>query len=319
MFRYIMKRIIGIIPVLFCVSVVVFIITRVIPGDPAAVMLGPEASPEAIAAYREQIGLTDPLLIQYGRFLWDLLHLDLGTSLAHNRPVFDLLMQTLPNTILLSASALVIALLVAIPVGIISAKKQNSIFDYVCMTGALMGVSMPVFWLGLMLVLLFSVQLGWLPAIGMGRTSKGIGDVLIHLILPSITLATVPMANFARITRSSMLEVIKQDYVRTARAKGLSEFVVTCKHALKNAMVPILTVMGMQVSSLLSGSVLTETIFAWPGMGRLIVDAIDQRDFVLVQGGVMFLAFMFVFVNLVIDILYVVVNPRITFEEGGDK
>lgn len=319
MFRYIMKRLIGIIPVLFCVSVVVFAITRIIPGDPAAVMLGPEASPEAIAAYREELGLNDPYLVQYLRFLWELVHLDLGTSMAYNQPVLDLILDVLPNTILLAGAALVISLVIAIPVGIISAKKQNSILDYFCMTGALVGVSMPVFWLGLMLVLLFSVHLGLLPAIGMGSARKGIGDIVMHLILPAITLATVPMANFARITRSSMLEVIRQDYIRTARAKGLRETIVVCKHGLKNAMVPILTVMGMQISNLLSGSVLTETIFAWPGMGRLIVEAIDKRDFVLVQGGVMFLAFMFVFVNLVVDVLYVVVNPRITLDDGGGK
>lgn len=319
MFRYIIKRLIGIIPVLLCVSIVVFIITRVIPGDPAAVMLGAEASAEAIAAYREQLGLNDPLIVQYFRFLWDLLHLNLGTSLASNQPVFDLIINVLPNTILLASCALIIALVVAIPIGIFSAMKQNSIFDYFFMTTALVGVSMPVFWLGLMLVLIFSSGLGWLPAIGMGDSGQGFWGMASHLILPSITLATVPMANFARITRSSMLEVIRQDYIRTARAKGLSEFIVICKHGLKNAFVPILTVMGMQISGLLSGSVLTETIFAWPGMGRLIVDAIDKRDFVLVQGGVMFLAFMFVFVNLVVDVLYVLVNPRITFDDEGGK
>lgn len=319
MFRYIIKRLIGIIPVLICVSIVVFTITRIIPGDPAAVMLGAEASAEAIAAYREQLGLNDPLIIQYFRFLWELVHLNLGTSIAYNQPVFDLIIGVLPNTIMLASCALVIALVVAIPIGIISAKKQNTFFDYFFMTTALVGVSMPVFWLGLMLVLVFSVGLGWLPAIGMGDPSKGFWDVASHLFLPSITLATVPMANFARITRSSMLEVIRQDYIRTARAKGLSEFIVVCKHGLKNAFVPILTVMGMQISGLLSGSVLTETIFAWPGMGRLIIEAIDKRDFILVQGGVMFLAFMFVFVNLVVDVLYVLVNPRISFDEQGGK
>ncbi|MGI6226733.1 MAG: ABC transporter permease, partial [Peptococcales bacterium] len=271
MFKYIIKRLLGLIPVLFCVSIVVFIITRVIPGNPAAVMLGPQAPLEAIEALNQKLGLNDPLLIQYGRFLLELLQGDLGTSIAYHQSVLSLILNAFPNTVILSLGALIIAIVVAVPVGIISAVKQNTIFDYISMTLALVGVSMPVYWLGLMLALFFSTKLQLLPAIGMGSWENGIGDVLSHLILPSIVLATIPMANFARITRSSMLEVIRQDYIRTARAKGLSEWVVIGKHALKNAMVPLITVMGMQISMMLSGAVLTETIFAWPGMGRLIV------------------------------------------------
>ncbi len=320
MLKYIIKRIIGLIPVLFCVSVVVFVITRVIPGDPAAVMLGPQATNEAVEALRIKLGLRDPLLVQYGRFLMQLLRGDLGTSIAYNQPVLDLILDTFPNTVLLAASSLLIATIVALPIGILSAVKQYSIFDYLSMTFALVGVSMPVYWLGLMLVLLFSIKLQLLPSIGMGSLSNGLGDILSHLILPSIALATIPMANFARITRSSMLEVVRQDYIRTARAKGLSEWKVIIKHSLKNAMVPLLTVMGMQISMMLSGAVLTETIFAWPGMGRLVVDAIEKRDFIMVQGSVMFLAFIFVFVNLCVDVLYVLVNPRISYDnKGGDS
>lgn len=319
MFKYIIKRLLGLIPVLFCVSVVVFIITRVIPGNPAAVMLGPQAPLEAIEALNQKLGLNDPLIIQYGRFLMELLHGDLGTSIAYNQSVLSLLLKTFPNTVLLTLGALAIAILIAVPVGIISAVKQNTFFDYISMTLALVGVSMPVYWLGLMLALLFSTKLQLLPSIGMGSWENGLGDVLSHLILPSIALATIPMANFARITRSSMLEVIRQDYIRTARAKGLSEWLVIGKHSLKNAMVPLITVMGMQISMMLSGAVLTETIFAWPGMGRLIVDAIDKRDFIMVQGGVMFLSFVFVLVNLIVDVLYVWVNPRISYDNKGGE
>ncbi|MDK2823662.1 MAG: peptide/nickel transport system permease protein [Clostridia bacterium] len=319
MLKYIVKRILGLIPVLLCVSVVVFIITRVIPGDPAAVMLGPQATNEAVEALRQKLGLEDPLLVQYGRFLLQLIKGDLGISIAYHQPVINLILNAFPNTVLLAFAALLIATIVAVPVGIISAVKQYSFFDYFSMTLALVGVSMPVYWLGLMLVLVFSIKLQLFPAIGMGSLENGLGDIISHLVLPSIALSTIPMANFARITRSSMLEVIRQDYIRTARAKGLQEWIVIGKHALKNSMVPLLTVMGMQISMMLSGAVLTETIFAWPGMGRLIVDAIEKRDFMMVQGGVMFLAFIFVMVNLIVDILYVWVNPRINYDNKGGK
>ncbi|SMB81602.1 peptide/nickel transport system permease protein [Desulfonispora thiosulfatigenes DSM 11270] len=319
MFKYVLKRIIGLIPVLFSVSVVVFIITRVLPGNPAEVMLGPQATAEAIKALELKLGINDPWLVQYGRFLLDLLQGDLGTSIAYHQPVLNLILDTLPNTILLTVAALFIAIIVAIPIGIISAVKQYSIFDYISMTFALIGVSLPVYWLGLMMVLIFSTKLQILPAIGMGSMANGLWDVISHLILPSIALSTIPMANLARITRSSMLEVVRQDYIRTARAKGLSEWIVIGKHSLKNALVPIITVMGMQISMMLSGAVLTETIFAWPGMGRLIVDAIEKRDFIMVQGSVMFLALMFVIINLIVDLLYVWVNPRISYDnEGGN-
>jgi peptide/nickel transport system permease protein len=314
LFRYIIRRIIGLIPVLFCVSVVVFIITRVIPGDPASVMLGPQATVEAVEALRAKLGLDQPYLVQYGRFLKDLLRGDLGTSIYYHQSVLSLILERMPNTLILGGTSLVIALVVAVPIGILSATKQYSFFDYFSMTLSLLGVSIPIFWLGMMLVFVFSLKLGWLPATGIG--SNGFVDYIRHLILPSLALSTIPMATFARITRSSMLEVIRQDYIRTARAKGLHERIVIWKHALKNALIPLITVVGMQVSTMLSGAVLTETIFAWPGMGRLIVDAIDKRDFMMVQGGVIFISAVFVLVNLIVDIMYVVVNPRISFEQG---
>ncbi|GEB34122.1 MULTISPECIES: ABC transporter permease [Brevibacillus] len=318
MLKLIFKRLFDLIPTLFVVATTVFIITRLIPGDPAAVLLGPQASPDEIAKMRETLGLNQPLYLQYVDFLGSLLQGDLGTSLGYNQPVMSLIMERFPNTLLLSACALALSLLIGIPAGIISATKQYSFWDYTVMILSLVGVSMPIFWLGVMLVLYFSVHLGWLPATGMGSLSEGFGSVVTHLILPSIALSTIPMATFARITRSSMLEVIRQDYIKTARAKGLREFFVVWKHALKNAMTPLLTVMGMQISSMLGGAVLTETIFSWPGMGRLVVDAIENRDFVVVQGTVLFIAVIFVLINLLVDILYTVVNPRVKLTNKGE-
>lgn len=318
MLKLILRRLVDLIPTLLVVATTVFIITRMIPGDPAAVLLGPQASPDEIAKMRESLGLNEPMYLQYIDFLGSLLQGDLGTSLGYHQPVLSLILERFPNTLLLSVCALAIALLIGIPAGIISATKQYSAWDYTVMILSLVGVSMPIFWLGVMLVLYFSVHLGWLPATGMGSLSEGFGSVVTHLVLPSIALSTIPMATFARITRSSMLEVIRQDYIKTARAKGLREFFVVWKHALKNAMTPLLTVMGMQISSMLGGAVLTETIFSWPGMGRLVVDAIENRDFVVVQGTVLFIAVIFVLINLLVDILYTVVNPRVNLSNKGE-
>ena len=319
MLKLILRRLVDLIPTLLVVATTVFIITRMIPGDPAAVLLGPQASPDEIAKMRESLGLNQPMYLQYIDFLGSLLQGDLGTSLGYHQPVLSLILERFPNTLLLSVCALAIALLIGIPAGIISATKQYSAWDYTVMILSLVGVSMPIFWLGVMLVLYFSVHLGWLPATGMGSLSEGFGSVITHLVLPSIALSTIPMATFARITRSSMLEVIRQDYIKTARAKGLREFFVVWKHALKNAMTPLLTVMGMQISSMLGGAVLTETIFSWPGMGRLVVDAIENRDFVVVQGTVLFIAVIFVLINLLVDILYTVVNPRVNLSNKGES
>ena len=318
MFKYIVRRIFSLIPVLFFVSLIVFFITRIIPGDPAAVMLGETATQEAVARLRESLGLNNPLIIQYRDFLFELLRGDLGTSLAYHKPVTELIAGTLPNTLSLGLTAITLALIIAIPIGILSARKQNTWVDYLGMFISLVGVSMPIYWLGMMLVYAFAVKINIFPAIGMGHLSDGFLDVVRHITLPAICLATIPMANFARITRSSMLEVIRQDYIRTARAKGLKESVVIWKHALKNALIPILTVIGMQISMMLSGAVLTETIFSWPGMGRLIVDAIEKRDFIVVQGTIMFLAFAFVLITLLVDILYAVVSPKIRLDKVGN-
>lgn len=310
--KYLIRLFVNLIPTLIIVSVIVFIVTRTIPGNPAATLLGPQASAQQIKNMEVEMGLNKPLVVQFFSYIGDLFRGNLGYSYAYNMDVTSLILERFPNTILLSVSALFLALITGIPAGIISAYKHNSIIDYFFTFISLLGVSMPVFWLGVMLVLVFSVNLTLLPATGMANLSDGIGPFLEHLVLPSVTLATIPMANFARITRSSMLEVLSQDYIRTSRAKGMPEPVVVWKHALKNAVNPILSVLGLQVAGLLGGSVLTETIFSWPGMGKLVTDAIDRRDFGVVQGAVIFIALIYVVTNLIIDILYKVFNPKIT-------
>lgn len=322
MIKYIIKRFVQMIPTLFVVAMIVFVVTRVIPGDPASVMLGPQASVEAVQDLRVQLGLDKSLPEQLLQYLSQIVRGDFGTSFYYNEPVLALIFERFPNTLILAAVSIMLALLVGIPVGIGSATKQYSAFDYLGMVTALVGVSMPIFWLGMMLVLHFSVNLGWLPAIGMGDLSEGLWDFVSHLILPCVCLATIPAATFARITRSSMLEVIRQDYIKTARAKGLNEVGVIWKHALKNALPPVITVLGIQVSMLLSGAILTETIFSWPGMGKLVVDAIEKRDYGLVQGSVMFISFLYVIINLIVDILYMVVNPKVAANDvakGGNS
>jgi len=320
--KYSLKRILQLIPTIFIVVFIVFVLTRVIPGDPAAVMLGPQASVEAVQELRDNLGLNDPIIEQFGRYLKDVAKGDLGNSYYYNQPVSKLINERFPNTLILAILSIIIGLLIGIPVGVISATKQYSVFDYTSMILALIGISVPIFWLAMMAVLLFSVNLGWLPSVGMGEGS--IADIIQHLVLPSLCLATGPTAVFARFTRSSMLDITKQDYIKTARAKGLKEKLVIWKHAFKNALPPIITVAGMQFSQLLSGAVLTETVFSWPGIGKLIVDAIQNRDYTLVQGSVIYVAFIYVIINLIVDICYALLNPKVkaSFEgngEGGGK
>jgi peptide/nickel transport system permease protein len=319
MIKTIINRLLQVIPILLVVVTMTFILTRMVPGDPAATMLGPQASAEEIAKLRDQLGLNDSMIKQYFSYLGDLLRGNFGKSYSYNKPVIDLILDKLPNTLLISITSLVIAVLIAVPIGIISAVKQYSIFDYVAMVLALVGVSMPIFWLGLMLVLVFSVNLGWLPSLGMGSMDKGLWDVIVHMILPVSCLATIPAATFARITRSSMLEVINNDFIKSLRARGIKEWRVVFLHGLKNALPPIVTVFGLQLAHAFTGAILTETIFAWPGMGTLIVGAVENRDYVLIQGAVLFTALVFVFVNLFVDMAYMVINPRVTYEgtKGG--
>jgi ABC-type dipeptide/oligopeptide/nickel transport system permease component len=302
---YILKRLFHSIFVLVGISLVVFIILH-LTGDPAALLMPMDATPEQVAQFRKEMGFTDPVIVQYWRFFRGTLKGDFGNSFRHSQPALDLVLERMPATIQLTIAALVLALLIAIPVGIFSAIKRNTLLDHIGMTGALLGQSTPVFWLGIMLILIFSVTLQWFPSSGRGEIE--------HLVLPAITLGMFSMARTARMMRSSMLEVLGQEYIKTAKAKGLAPRVVILKHALKNASIPVVTIIGMELGTLLGGAVITETIFAWPGVGRLAVQAIYNRDYPVVQAAVFILASIFVLVNLVVDILYTYLDPRVKLE-----
>jgi peptide/nickel transport system permease protein len=299
---YILKRLFHSIFVLMGISLVVFVILH-LTGDPAALLMPMDATPEQVAQFRQEMGFNDPVLVQYWRFFKGTLRGDFGQSFRHSQPALDLVMERMPATIQLTLAAMAIALLVAIPVGIISAIRRNSILDHIGMTGALLGQSTPVFWLGVMLILIFSVTLQWFPSSGRGEIQ--------NLVLPAITLGMFTMARTARMMRSSMLEVLGQEYMKTAQAKGLSPLTVVLKHALKNAAIPVVTIVGMELGTLLGGAVITEQIFAWPGVGRLALQAISNRDYPVVQAAVFLLAAIFVLVNLVVDLLYTYLDPRV--------
>ncbi len=303
MLNYIIKRLLLVLPVLLAVTFVIFTLLYFTPGNPAKAMLGEVASPEALAALEEELGLNDPFLVRYFDYLLGLLQGDMGTSYRTDRPVSEELFNRLPTTLNLALLSIVIAVAIGIPVGIISATKQYSWFDNISMVFALLGVSMPNFWQGMVLILVFAVWLGILPVSGFTTPA--------HWILPAVTIGTSTAAIIARMTRSSMLEVNRQDYIRTARAKGQKESVVIMKHQLKNALIPVITVVGLQFGALLGGAVLTETIFAVPGIGRYMVEAIKNRDYPVIQGGVLLIAVIFTFVNLFVDILYAYADPRI--------
>ncbi len=310
MYQYIVRRLLLTIPVVLGVSIIVFSVIRLLPGDPARAIAGVNATPEFIEQVRVAYALDRPLPVQYGLFMGGFVRGDLGQSIFSGRPVATEIRERFPRTMLLATVSLVLATLIGVSAGIVSATRRNSLFDNASMIVALIGVAAPVFWMALMLQLLFAVQLRWLPATGIGS--------IRHLILPSITLGMASAALLARITRSSMLDVLRQDFITTARAKGLAEQVVTYKHALKNALIPVVTVLGLQFGILLGGAVLTETVFAWPGVGRLLVDAILRRDYPVVQGTVMLLALLFVMINLVVDIIYAFLDPRIHYHAGGE-
>ncbi|WP_432661899.1 ABC transporter permease [Wukongibacter baidiensis] len=304
MHKYILKRIALLLPVIIGVTFVVFTMLHFTPGDPARMALGEQAPQEAVDKLREDMGLNDPFLVQFGRYVYKaVVHQDLGRSYITKRSVVGEIMNVFPTTLKLAALSMVVAIIIGIPFGIISAIKQYSIFDSTVMLFALVGISMPVFWLGILLILFFSVRLGWLPSSGFYSIK--------HMILPSITLAAQAVAIITRMTRSSMLEVVRQDFVRTARAKGQKESIVIGKHALRNALIPIITVAGVQFGYLLGGAVLTEVIFSIPGVGRLMVESIKMRDYPIVQAGVLYIALACSFVNLLVDLLYAYVDPRI--------
>ncbi|MDF0725934.1 ABC transporter permease [Cytobacillus sp. S13-E01] len=333
MFAYTIRRILMVIPVLIGMTIVVFSIIHAIPGNPAQIMLGQRATKEAIEQLTIKLGLDQPLYIQYFEYIKGLLTGDLGESIRTKTPISEEIWPFLAATIELSLVAMIIAIVIGVNAGIISAWFQNSWFDYTAMVIALIGVSMPIFWLGLMEQWAFSIKLDLLPTTGRENirdpveaiTNLYLIDTLLngrmdqfwavvrHLILPGIALATIPMAIIARITRSSMLEVMRSDFIRTARAKGLRMFWVIYKHSLKNAVIPVLTVIGLQTGLLLGGAILTETIFGWPGIGRYIFDAINYRDYPVIQSGILVVATFFVFINLIVDLLYAVIDPRIKY------
>ncbi|MED1915541.1 ABC transporter permease [Bacillus thuringiensis] len=303
MFVYIIRRLLQMLPVLLGVILVVFLIMQMVPGDPAVLLAGEGASAETIAKMRTQLGLDQPIMVQYAQYVFNVFQGDLGTSLRSNLPVWDEIMARLPATIELAVASIFVTVVLGMIAGIISATKQYSAADITIMVIALLGVSLPSFWLGLSLIYTFSVKLQLFPVAGWGTWK--------HMILPAITLGTAGAAIVARMTRSSMLDVVRQDYIRTAKAKGLRETVIIYKHALKNALIPIITVVGLQFGFLLGGTVLVESVFAINGLGRLIVDAIRMRDLPVVQGGVLIASIIFVFVNLLVDVLYRYFNKRI--------
>ena len=333
MTKYSIRRVLALIPVLFGISILVFFLIRMIPGDPVIVMLGDRARPEAIAAVRERMGLNEPIHIQYVKYMGSLLRGDLGQSIINRTEVTRELIYRLPATIEMVAFSMIIGVVVGVSIGIISAVRRNSWFDVAGMVGALLGVSMPIYWLALIMIYAFAVNRHWLPPSARldvqliidRKTGFMLIDTLLmkdidlffnavwHMIMPSFVLSTVIMPILARLTRSSMLEVLRQDYVRTARAKGLRERVVIVRHALKNALLPVVTVIGLQLGGLLGGAILTETVFSWPGMGTWTYRAILARDYPIVQGSVLVSACIYVFMNLIVDISYSFLDPRIRY------
>ena len=315
MTTYILKRLLALVFVLLGISIIVFFLLQMVPGDPALALLGPMATPENLANLRAALGLDQPIFIQYVRWLGKIVQGDFGTSIQQRTAVLPLLVERFGNTLILTITSVVISTLIGIPAGIISATRQYSIFDRLSMLLALFGNSMPAFWLGLMSILIFSLRLGWFPASGMWPIvgDRTVWALIQHLTLPAVTLGISTAAVTARITRSSMLEVIRQDYVRTAHAKGLRSALVTRRHALKNALLPILTVIAVQFGFLLGGAVITETVFSWPGLGLALYTAISMRDFPIVQGGVLVVATAFVIINLLVDLIYAWVDPRIRY------
>ena len=303
---YILKRVLAVIPVLFVISFLTVAMLRLAPGDPAATLAGDFATPQQIVAIRHDLRLDRPIPVQYVLFMRDVFHGNLGRSLKTNRMVTDELRARLPHTAKLAAAAMAFAVILGVSIGIVSATRQNSILDNIVMVGVVTGYSVPSFWAGLLLILFFGVKLHWLPFLG-DENPK-------NLILPALTLGLQPAAVLARLTRSSMIEVIHLDYIRTAWAKGLRERAVIVRHALKNALIPVTTVIGLEVGALLGGAVITETIFSWPGLGTLAVNAINTRDYPIVQGIVLLATFTFVFVNLVVDLIYGVLDPRIRYD-----
>lgn len=301
--QYLKRRLLTLLPVIFGVVTAVFLIIHLIPGDPAALMLSETANPADIEALRTRLGLDRPLGVQYYHFWANLFRGNLGESIYQRQPVFDLIMERFPNTALLAVCAVLVSLVIAFPLGIFSALRQRSAVDYLSLGFSILGISMPVFWLGPLLILIFAVQLHWLPVTGMGSWK--------HLVLPSLTLGFGLSAITIRMIRSSMIEVMNQDYIRTAFAKGLGRGRVVWKHALKNVMIPVITIVGLQLGALFGGVIITEKVFSYPGLGSLLITAIRGRDYPLVQGAILVIALTYIGINLLVDLLYSRVDPRI--------
>jgi peptide/nickel transport system permease protein len=331
MLRFVVRRLLLLVPILLGVSILVFVWIRALPGSPAESLLGERATPELVQQVRHQYRLDDPVYVQYWRYLDQTAHFQLGTSITSSRTVAWEIRQRFPATVELALAAMIFAISVGVPLGFFAAKRYGSVFDHGSLVASLIGISIPIFFLGLILKYVFAVRLGWLPSIGredvlatrkhptnfylldaiIERDSGALWDAIKHLILPAVALGSIPLAIVARITRAAVLDVQNEDYVRTARAKGLPPHVVDSRHVLRNALLPISTIIGLQTGLLLSGAVLTETVFAWPGVGSWLKEAIFNRDYPVLQGGILFLALVFVFVNLIVDISYALINPRI--------
>ncbi len=331
MLSYLIRRLFWTIPTLFGVTLMVFAMVHLAPGDPAVAMLGEKANPQSVKELREQMGLDKPLTTQYFIYISNILKGDFGRSANSYEPVLNEFLDRFPATVELASTAMILAIIFGVIAGIISAVKRYSVFDYASMFGALAGVSMPVFWLGLILIYYFSVKLGVLPVSGrlgyefdiehitgfylidslLVKDYEAFWDALKHLILPAIALGTIPMAIIARMTRSSMIEVMKEEYIKTARAKGCSNFRVIVVHALRNALMPVVTIIGLMFGSLFAGSILTETTFSWPGIGKWLVNAVYQRDFPIIQSATLIIATIFIAINLIVDLLYAVINPKV--------
>jgi peptide/nickel transport system permease protein len=312
---YVIRRVLAAIPVALGVATVVFLIIR-LSGDPVDIMLGPTATQEAREALRRQFGLDAPLPVQYVTWLARVAHLDLGTSLTTGRPVTEMVLNRFGPTLLLTSTGLALAVIVGIPLGVLAGVRRNSAIDRSSIVLATLGTAVPSFWFGLILLVVFSVRLGWLPTGGMfSPRNPQVQDIPSHLVLPALTLALWSIALIARLTRSSMLDVIGEDFIRTARSKGLRERTVIVRHALKNALIPIVTMVGLQFGQLLGGAIIAEAVFSWPGVGSLLLQGITSRDFPLVQGAVLYVASAFVLVSLIVDIIYAYLNPRIRFSQ----
>ena len=331
MLRFVVRRLLLLIPILLGLSILVFGWIRALPGGPAEALLGERATAASIAQIEKQYGLDKPIYVQYGSYLKTVVQGDFGTSITTRQPVIEEIKRRFPATVELALAAGIFSILLGIPLGFLAAKRYGGFLDHASLVGSLLGISIPVFFLGIVLKYIFSVKLGLLPTVGrisvlidletptnfyildaiIAGNMEALWDAIKHLILPAVALGSIPLAIIARITRAAVLDVQNEDYVRTARAKGVSPGIVDRRHVLRNALLPITTIIGLQVGLLLSGAVLTETVFAWPGMGTWLVDAIDNRNFPVLQGGILFLAVIFVFVNLIVDLSYALINPRI--------